>query len=236
MIERLLLVAWKGSQSVGWAETLRASGYTVLVEETTGERAWRTAKERGIDCVVIDGDKKPSLGRQTGYQLRDTAKTREIPIIWANLNPEEASLVQADVRPDVMLPRTTDAAEVVAAIESLGLAREALRLATQPTPTPPPSTHAAREENVEAPAATAKPVTRKARSVAAKAAPARPGSVQRAPRAKAPAKTTARGTKKPARSSPGKTATKTPAPASKRTSAAKVARKSTPAARRRPTR
>ncbi|MFM2152090.1 MAG: hypothetical protein RL199_525 [Pseudomonadota bacterium] len=132
MIERLLLVAWKGSQSVGWAETFRSSGYTVLVEETTGERAWRTAKERGIDCVVIDGEKKPSLGRQTGYQLRDTAKTRGIPIVWANLNPDEASLVQSDVRPDVTLPRPTDPSEVLAAIVTLDLAREADRLAAEP--------------------------------------------------------------------------------------------------------
>jgi len=124
MIERILLVAWKGSPSVQWAATLEAAGYTVLLEETTGERAWRTAKERGIDCVVIDGDKKPSMGRQTGHQLRDTAKTRGIPIVWANLNPEEGGIVQAEVHPDVTLPRPTEASEVVAAILSVQAERE----------------------------------------------------------------------------------------------------------------
>ena len=45
MIERVLLVAWKGSSATAWVEQLRSGGFTVLLEDTTGERAWRTAKE-----------------------------------------------------------------------------------------------------------------------------------------------------------------------------------------------
>jgi hypothetical protein len=215
MIERLLLVAWKGSQSVGWAETFRASGYTVLVEETTGERAWRTAKERGIECIVIDGDKKPSLGRQTGYQMRDTAKTREIPIVWANLNPEEASLVQADVRPDVTLPRPTDAAEVLAAIESLALEREAQRLVAEPPAAPSSGVPAEPVRSTE--------VTE---SAAAKKSP-NPVVAKRSSRAPAKAKKTA-----PAKAKVTKAAAGKP----RRVVAAKVARKSPTNGSRRPSR
>lgn len=119
MIERVLLVAWKGSPAAAWADTIRSGGFTVLVEETTGERAWRTAKERGIDCVIIDGLKKPSHGRQTGFTLRDTAKTRGIPIIWTNLNIEDAANVAADVQPDIALTQPTTAAEALSALRSL---------------------------------------------------------------------------------------------------------------------
>jgi hypothetical protein len=180
MIERLLLVAWKGSQSVGWAETFRSSGYTVLVEETTGERAWRTAKERGIDCVVIDGEKKPSLGRQTGYQLRDTAKTRGIPIVWANLNPDEASLVQADVHPDVTLPRPTDASEVIAAIVTLDMAFES---------TEPPEEEEAPSQAVspnEPPLTAASPRPPPKKRAAAKATPPKTKKAVAKPRTKPP--------------------------------------------------
>ena len=123
MIERVLLVAWKGSTATGWVDILRSGGYTVLLEDTTGERAWRTAKERGIDCVIIDGQKKPSHGRQTGHSLRDTAKTRDIPIIWTNLDPDDAAGVQADVHPDRTLPAPTDALGALVALQSLAAER-----------------------------------------------------------------------------------------------------------------
>jgi CheY-like chemotaxis protein len=119
MIERVLLVAWKGSAATAWVETLKSGGYTVLLEDTTGERAWRTAKERGIDVVIIDGQKKPSHGRQTGHALRDTAKTRNIPIIWTNLDTEDTASVQAEVKPDVTLIAPTDAVSALAALQTL---------------------------------------------------------------------------------------------------------------------
>jgi hypothetical protein len=117
---RVLLVAWKGSSATAWVEPLQSGGYTVLLEDTTGERAWRTAKERGIDVVIIDGQKKPSHGRQTGYALRDTAKTRNIPIIWTNLEQDDSTAVQTEVRPDVTLMAPTDALGTLAALDSLG--------------------------------------------------------------------------------------------------------------------
>jgi CheY-like chemotaxis protein len=119
MIERVLLVAWKGSAATTWVETLKSGGYTVLLEDTTGERAWRTAKERGIDVVIIDGQKKPSHGRQTGHALRDTAKTRNIPIIWTNLEDEDKVSVNAEVKPDVVLTAPTDAASALSALQAL---------------------------------------------------------------------------------------------------------------------
>lgn len=119
MIERVLLVAWKGSPAAQWLETLRAGGYTVLLEDTTGERAWRTAKERGIQAVIIDGLKKPTHGRQTGHALRDTRKTEKIPIIWTNLGVEDAATVQREVSPDVTLDAPTDAAQALEALNAL---------------------------------------------------------------------------------------------------------------------
>jgi CheY-like chemotaxis protein len=117
---RVLLVAWKGSSATAWVELLQSGGHTVLLEDTTGERAWRTAKERGIDVVIIDGEKKPSHGRQTGHALRDTAKTRNIPIIWTNLEQEDTTAVQTEVRPDVTLMAPTDAVGTLAALDTLG--------------------------------------------------------------------------------------------------------------------
>ncbi len=119
MIERVLLVAWKGSTARSWVDVLQSGGYTVVLEDTTGERAWRTAKERGIDCVIIDGEKKPTYGRQTGNALRDTAKTRNIPIIWTNLVVEDVAGVQFDVKPDVLLSAPTDATSALLALQAL---------------------------------------------------------------------------------------------------------------------
>jgi CheY-like chemotaxis protein len=164
MIERVLLVAWKGSVATSWVETLQSGGYTVLLEDTTGERAWRTAKERGIDAVIIDGQKKPSHGRQTGHALRDTAKTRDIPIIWTNLDQEDSASVQAEVKPDVTLIAPTDATTALAALQTLhGMVRvtaDAVDLTSNGVAVPPAPAPLATSNQAEAPANHAKPARR----------------------------------------------------------------------------
>lgn len=190
MIERVLLVAWKGSTATGWVDELRGGGYTVLLEDTTGERAWRTAKERGIDCVIIDGQKKPSHGRQTGHALRDTAKTREIPIIWTNLDPEDAAGVQTDVRPDRTLPAPTDAAGALMALHSLVGEQKAPASAANV-----PATKAA-EPAVLAPPAKPRAAAKTAKATkVSKSAPAKKAAKKPTPKAvkkaKAPARRTA---------------------------------------------
>jgi len=116
MIQRVLLVAWKGSTATQWVNSFADAGYSVLLEDTTGERAWRTAKERGIHLVVIDGQKKPSHGRQTGQMLRDTAKTRDIKIIWTNLDVEDETNVRNEVQPDELLVAPTDVKSALDAV------------------------------------------------------------------------------------------------------------------------
>jgi CheY-like chemotaxis protein len=230
MIERVLLVAWKGSSATAWVETLKSGGYTVLLEDTTGERAWRTAKERGIDVVIIDGQKKPSHGRQTGHALRDTAKTRNIPIIWTNLDTEDAASVATEVKPDVTLAAPTDASSALAALQALagsdGLVHhhdhdedEAAEEA-EPAPTghiaPPRAAEPAPAPHLEEPEAEepAEPVAKPARKPAPKA-------TKKVAAAKAPSAKTSKSTKKPSAS---KAATKPPKPGPKSAVAKKPAR------------
>lgn len=210
MIERVLLVAWKGAAATGWVKTIEAAGFRVFLEDTTGERAWRTAKERGIHVVIIDGQKKPSHGRNTGNMLRDTAKTREIPIIWTNLNPDDAGQVQVDVRPDILLAAPTDALQAVAAVHYLRDQEEqsegsaqAIAVAFSPpapengalsgsSPSPANGTCSVEEEE-EALQSPSKPKAASGRKSIASAQAARsakkPGSASTA-RAKAPARST----------------------------------------------
>lgn len=228
MIERVLLVAWKGSSATAWVETLRAGGYTVLLEDTTGERAWRTAKERGIDVVVIDGQKKPSHGRQTGHALRDTAKTRNIPIIWTNLDVEDVASVNAEVRPDVALDAPTDARKALQALRELQVSRgetpaeprpelvEIPRPALRPEVEAPPPV-AAREPVPPAPAVVVALAVARTRSVAKPAARA----ARRAPARKQPI-----GPKKPAKKTvPAKPAKKSLAKAAPKKTAGKSSAK-----------
>lgn len=123
MFKRVLLVAPKGARAVEWQETLRNAGCTVLHEHSTGERAWRAAKERGIEAVVIDGEKKPSLGRQAGQLLRDTQKTAGLPIVWTNLDPLQADAVQAEVAPDRTLAAPTSVDDAMSALRELARER-----------------------------------------------------------------------------------------------------------------
>lgn len=182
MMQRVLLVAWKGATATGWVQPLEAAGYTVLLEDTTGERAWRTAKERGIDCVIIDGQKKPSHGRATGNSLRDTAKTREIPIIWTNLDPEDEAGVRTDVHPDRTLAAPTEFDAALSVLSELAALRAPVELPA-PAPTsaePPPAitpvedTSApsadATEEPAESAPVTARPVATRKRAPRSEAA------------------------------------------------------------------
>lgn len=145
MLKRILLVAWKGSRATQWLEPLRAAGYTVLLEDKTGERAWRAAKERGIEAVIIDGEKKPTQGRQTGHLLRDTEKTENLPILWTNLSPDDADNVQRDVSPNMCVKAPTDETQALEALNAL-VARHALeagqRVAAAPRDAADPTLHA----------------------------------------------------------------------------------------------
>lgn len=134
MSKRVLLVAWKGSRASEWAETLQAAGYTVLLENRTGERAWRAAKERGIEAVIIDGEKKPTQGRQTGHSLRDTEKTAKLPILWTNLSADDAESVHREVSPDMCVDAPTDAAQALDALNALVARHERESRQSKPAP------------------------------------------------------------------------------------------------------
>lgn len=215
MLERVLLVAWKGSAATQWVDALKAGGYTVLLEDTTGERAWRTAKERGIEVVIIDGQKKPSHGRQTGHQLRDTEKTKNIPIIWTNREEEHTPLLK-EVLPDLEVPSPTSVDAALEALNRLRAARGAAPVTPAPievpvqrpvAPPPAPVVVARVEE----------PVAAKVEEVAAPKAPTRTPAKKAAPAKKAvtkaaPAKKAAKGTK----ASRPQTAARKAAPAAKK--------------------
>ena len=247
MIERVLLVAWKGSQATQWLETLRAGGYTVLLEDTTGERAWRTAKERGIHAVIIDGQKKPSHGRQTGHALRDTRKTEGIPIIWTNLGVEDASGVKQEVFPDMVLEAPTNAAQALEALHALAARHkppaqpEAALETADPGAPPDPTLHAHVHSLMGTPAYVAAWTERPAEEshiidpdalpVPAASAPPAEAEPTGEKRKKAPAKKTAKpaAKKTTAKASPKKS------PVSKRkTTGARPAAKTTRAAARTP--
>jgi hypothetical protein len=208
-------VAWKGSSATAWVETLKSGGCTVLLEDTTGERAWRTAKERGIDAVIIDGQKKPSHGRQTGHALRDTAKTRNIPIIWTNLDTEDAVSVAAEVKPDVTLAAPTDATSALAALQSLAggavhfshdddehdLEPVSTTIIATPRPAEPVPAVATAPAETPAPKSAKPPVKSAAKPAKAPAKPAK--------------KTPAKGVKKPSASKAAKGAAKSSAKGAK---------------------
>lgn len=123
MANRILLLAWKGSAASNWVPELEAGGFQVFLEESTGKRAWRTAKERGIRVVIIDGSRKASLGMQTGHALRDTAKTRDIPILWTNAAPDGVDEIKKILKPDRLLLSPTSAQQALNATQELLQAR-----------------------------------------------------------------------------------------------------------------
>jgi CheY-like chemotaxis protein len=114
-MRRIVLIHWKPAEAEKYVETLRSGGMAVEVVAPKDGRAVRALAARTPDAFLIDLSRLPSQGQAVGIELRKTADTRRVPLVF--VGGEEAKVERVfRVLPDAAflsweeLPHSLDAA------------------------------------------------------------------------------------------------------------------------------
>src|SRR5208283_4558566 len=87
---RIVLIHWKPAEAEKHVETLRSGGMAVEVVAPKDGRAVRALSARAPDAFLIDLSRLPSQGQAVGIELRKTADTRRVPLVF--VGGEEAKV------------------------------------------------------------------------------------------------------------------------------------------------
>ena len=109
---RIQLVHWKEAEGRERARELRAAGLRVEYE-VDGAVALRAAKDEPPDAIVIDLTRLPSHGRGMATALRQSKKTRLVPLVFVGGEPAKVARIEKEL-PDATY---TDWSGAVRAIE-----------------------------------------------------------------------------------------------------------------------
>ena len=111
-MRRVCLFHWKEAEAKPLLTALKDAGYRVdLCKEMADYRAVRASPP---DAIVIDLSRMPSMGREVGVFLRGSPKTRHVPLVYVDGDPEKVNQVRK-VLPDATF---TPAARLRSALRS----------------------------------------------------------------------------------------------------------------------
>jgi len=110
---KVFLVHWNRQESDILADMVRSYGWEVAVESENGARAARLIKEQKPDAVVIFLTRQPSLGRETGSDIRSAKATKAIPIIWVD-GAEEVISRTKQAMPEAIFTNPEDLKDALA--------------------------------------------------------------------------------------------------------------------------
>ena len=109
---RVRLYHWKAAEAGPLIAALKGAGYSVDYEETHTPTMFREVRESPPDAFVVDLTRSPSHGRELVVALRGSKKTRHVPVVFVDGDPEKVEVVRR-VIPDAVY---TSRAKVAAAL------------------------------------------------------------------------------------------------------------------------
>lgn len=108
---RVQLVHWKEAEGRERARELRAAGVRVEYE-VDAPAALRASKDEPPDAIVIDLTRLPSHGREMAWALRQSKKTRAIPLVFVGGAPEKLARIRKEL-PDATYTEWAGAAKAI---------------------------------------------------------------------------------------------------------------------------
>ncbi|MBV8550879.1 MAG: hypothetical protein JOY54_06230 [Acidobacteriaceae bacterium] len=96
---RVRLLHWKAAEAAVTRDVLLRAGFRVEYDETFQSALMRKWREDPPAAFVIDLSRLPSQGREIAIALRQSPKTRQVPIVFCNGAPEKVKLIR-EVLPD----------------------------------------------------------------------------------------------------------------------------------------
>lgn len=105
----ITVIHWKAAEAASLLELLRNAGYTVEYEEGFSRGSMQAWRQKPPSAFVIDLSRLPSHGREIAIALRQSPKTRQVPIVFSGGKPEKIEPIQA-LFPDAAFCREADVA------------------------------------------------------------------------------------------------------------------------------
>ena len=96
---RVRLLHWNAVEALPTRGVLSAAGFRVEYDQKFDSALMRKWREDPPAAFVIDLSRLPSQGREIAIALRQSPKTRQIPILFCDGAPEKVKLIR-DVLPD----------------------------------------------------------------------------------------------------------------------------------------
>ncbi len=94
---RVRLLHWKAEEASVLIDILQASSYLVEYDEEFRPALMKSWREAPPDAFVIDLTRLPSHGREIAIALRQSSRTRQIPIIFCGGEKEKVSRTRSEL-------------------------------------------------------------------------------------------------------------------------------------------
>jgi CheY-like chemotaxis protein len=92
---RIRLLHWKAQEAATHLQLLRKSGYGVEHDEQFSPALMKSWRESPPDAFLIDLSRLPSHGREIAVALRQSPKTKFVPLVFCDGLPEKVDSVRA---------------------------------------------------------------------------------------------------------------------------------------------
>ncbi len=94
---RVRLLHWKESEAAAHIDALRQAGHQVDYDEQFRPALMKTWRESPPDAFVIDLSRLPSHGREIAIALRQSSRTRAVPIVFCGGDEEKVARIRSEL-------------------------------------------------------------------------------------------------------------------------------------------
>jgi len=94
---RIRLLHWKASEAAPHIQTLRRAKHRVEYDEQFQTALMKNWRESPPDAFVIDLSRLPSHGREIAIALRQSPRTRQIPIVFCDGAEEKVQRIRSEL-------------------------------------------------------------------------------------------------------------------------------------------
>ncbi|HEX4771682.1 MAG TPA: hypothetical protein VH351_12665 [Bryobacteraceae bacterium] len=111
------VIHWNAEEAVPLLSSLREAGFTVEYDERFGTPVLQSCRRKPPSVFVIDLSRLPAHGREVAVALRQSPKTRHIPVVFCEGKPDKVDRIRALFPDAVFCSRAAAAAAAKSAKE-----------------------------------------------------------------------------------------------------------------------
>lgn len=113
-MSRVRLIHWNAEEAEPLLALLKRAGHTVDYDAKFTSKMFKEIRTSPPDAMVIDLTRMPSHGRYVAFSMRQSPKTRQVPVVLVDGDPDKVAITKRQV-PDMFF---TTRAKLLTAIKA----------------------------------------------------------------------------------------------------------------------